>query len=240
VIDTHAHLEGLDDPHAALARAWEAGVEAVAAVAMEADSGRLALQLASEDKRVWPCLGLHPWQVTEDSWRDQVSFVAENIHQASALGEVGLDYKKKIKKQTQHAALAAQLEMAAGQGLIALVHCRYSERRVLSMLREAGVRAVFHWFAAPDLLPQVLEQGHLISATPSVATSPPHRAAVKACPLERLLLETDTPVLHSNKETEPARVLETCGLVAELKGLDLDQVTAVTNANAKSLFRVPI
>lgn len=240
MIDTHAHLEGLDDPRAALARAWEAGVEAVAAVSMDADSGRLALQLASEDKRIWPCLGLHPWQVAEDSWHGQVSFVAQNIHLASALGEVGLDYKKKIKKQTQQAALAAQLELASGQGLTALVHCRYSECRVLSMLREAGVRAVFHWFAAPDLLPQVLEQGHFISATPSVAASPPHRAAVKACPLERLLLETDTPVPHGNKETEPARVIETCGLVAELKGLTEAEVAAVTSANAKSLFRVPI
>lgn len=237
MIDTHAHLEGLDDPRAALARAWHAGVEAVAAVAMEAESGRLALQLAGEDKRVWPCLGLHPWQVREDTWRQEVNFVAENLHQATALGEVGLDYKKKIKKQTQQAALAAQLELAAQHGLFALVHCRYSERRVLHMLREAGVKAVFHWFAAPDLLPQVLEAGHYISATPSVAASPPHREAVRDCPLERLALETDTPVPHLDKKTEPARVIETCRLVARLKGLPDQEVAAATNANARTIFR---
>lgn len=237
MIDTHAHLEGLDDPRAALDRAWRAGVEAVAAVAMEADSGRLALQLAGEDKRVWPCLGLHPWQVAEDTWRDEVNFVAENIHQAAALGEVGLDYKKKIKKQTQQAALAAQLELAAQHSLFALVHCRYSERRVLHMLREAGVKAVFHWFAAPDLLPQVLDAGHYISATPSAATSPPHRAAVEACPLERLVLETDTPVPHAGRKTEPVRVIETCRLVAQLKGLPDEEVAAATSATAKTIFR---
>ncbi len=219
MIDTHAHLEGLDDPRAALARAWEAGVEAVAAVSMEAASGRLALQLAAEDRRVWPCLGLHPWQVAEDTWQDEVAFVSQNLHLA--------------------AALAAQLELAARHGLTALVHCRFSERRVLHMLGEAGVRAVFHWFAAPDLLPQVLEAGHFISATPSAALSPPHRAAVQACPLERLLLETDTPVVHGGKPTEPVRVAETCRLVAELKGLTPLAVAEVTSANAKSLFRLP-
>lgn len=239
MIDTHAHLDGLDDPRAALARAWDAGMEAVAAVAMDAEGGRLALQLAAEDKRVWPCVGLHPWRVAEETWRDEVDFVARNLHLAAALGEVGLDYKKKIKKQTQQAALAAQLELATRHGLTALVHCRFSERRVLSMLREAGVRAVFHWFAAPDLLPQVLADGHFISATPSVASSPPHRAAVKACPLERLVLETDTPVRHGGKPTEPARAVETCRLVAELKELSPSEVAAITNANAKSLFRLP-
>jgi TatD DNase family protein len=239
MIDTHAHLEGLEDPRQALARAWASGVEAVAGVAMDAESGRLALQLAAEDKRVWPCVGLHPWRVAEETWRDEVYYVARNLHLAAALGEVGLDYKMKIKKQTQQAALAAQLEMAARFNLTALVHCRYSERRVLSMLREAGVRAIFHWFAAPDLLPQVLADGHFISATPSVASSPPHRAAVKACPLERLVLETDTPVSHGGKPTEPERVVETCRLVAKLKGLEPAQVAEITNSNAKSLFRLP-
>lgn len=238
MIDTHAHLESLEHPRGALARAWESGVEAVAAVSMDAAAGRLALQLSAEDERVWPCLGLHPWQVAEDTWQDEVAFVAGNLHLAAALGEVGLDYKKKIKKQTQQAALAAQLELAAQHGLTALVHCRYSERRVLHMLREAGVRAVFHWFAAPDLLPQVLEAGHFISATPSVATSPPHRAAVQACPLERLVLETDTPVPHVGTPTEPARVAETCRLVAELKGIPPLKVAAATSANARSLFRL--
>ena len=237
MIDTHAHLEGCDDPRAALARAWDAGVEAVAAVSMDEATGRLALRLAAEDRRVWPCLGLHPWQVREGTWQDQVDFVERNLHQAAALGEVGLDYKKKIKKQIQQAALAAQLDLAARHGLTALVHCRFSERRVLHMLREAGVRAVFHWFAAPDLLPQVLEQGHFISATPSVATSPPHRDAVKACPLERLVLETDTPVTHGGKPTEPARVVETCRLVAWLKGLTPAEVAATTSANANALFK---
>lgn len=240
MIDTHAHLDGLDDPRAALGRAWEQGVEAVAAVAMDAAGGRLGLKLAQEDQRVWPCLGLHPWRVTGETWRQEVDFVARHLAQAAALGEVGLDYKKKVKKETQREALAAQLSLAAAQGLTALVHCRFSERRVLAMLREAGVRAVFHWFAAPELLPEVLAAGHFISATPSAAASPPHRAAIEACPLERLVLETDTPVAHAGKPSEPGRVTETCRLVAEIKGLGMTQVAAVTSANARSLFKLPL
>ncbi len=240
MIDTHAHLEGLADPRAALARAWAAGVEAVAAVSMDAESGRLALALAREDGRVWPCLGLHPWQVAEHTWEREVELVAADLSRAAALGEVGLDYKKKIPKKIQRAALAAQLALAAEHGLTALVHCRFSERRVLQMLAEAGVRAVFHWFAAPlEILDEVLAAGHFISATPSLAFSPPHRAAVQACPLSRLVLETDAPVAHGGRECEPARVVETCALVAGLKGLEPEEVARATSRNARALFRPP-
>jgi len=237
VIDTHAHLEEVEDLEDALDRAWQAGLEAVVAVAMDRAAGRFALDLAARQPRVWPAVGLHPWQVRAETWEAEVAFVAEHLHRACALGEVGLDYKRKVPKDLQRAALAAQLELAARAGRTALVHCRYSERRVLDMLAQAGVHAVFHWFAGePALLERLLAEGHYISATPSVATSPPHRAAVAACPLERLVLETDAPVPHGGRYTTPARVVETCRLVAALKGLTPQEVARRTTQNARRLL----
>ena len=105
------------------------------------------------------------------------------------------------------------------------------------MLNQAGVTGVFHWFAGDQtMLERVLDAGHFISATPSVAQSPKHRAAVAACPLDRLLLETDSPVEHGGKPTEPARVLETCELVAKLKKISREEVERVTDLNAEKLF----
>ena len=215
MIDTHAHLDSFRNPEDVLERAWRAGVRAVVAVAMTADSARLALDLAAKDARVLPAVGLHPWEVAEDTWQAQVEFAAGNLDRAVAVGECGLDYKKKIPKKLQIKALAAQLELAAEHGLPALVHCRFSERRVLDMLNRAGVIGVFHWFSGDaPMLESILEAGHFISATPSVAHSPKHREAVRACPLKRLLLETDAPVEHGGRPTragQGAGDLRACG-----------------------------
>ncbi|MCB2186796.1 MAG: TatD family hydrolase [Deltaproteobacteria bacterium] len=232
MIDTHAHLEGLPDPRAALARAWGAGVRAVVAVAMDRQAGQEALALAASEPRVWPAVGLHPWRVTAEELEAELAFVAAELPRAVALGEVGLDYKLKVPKDLQKAALAAQLDLAWAHGKPALVHCRFSETRVLEALARAGVRAVFHWFAAPPLLERVVAEGHYISATPAVATSPPHRQAVAACPLDRLLLETDTPVEHAGRPTGPDRVTEACRLVAELRGFSPAAIARRTTANA--------
>lgn len=238
LIDSHAHLEGLNDPAAALARAAKAGVEAVLAVSMDAAAGRLALDLAAGDAMVWPAVGLHPWRVAAETLGAELAFVARHLPHCRALGEVGLDYKKKVPKKLQIEALGRQLDLAANLGLPASVHCRYSEKRVAAMLAQAGVRGVFHWFAAPlPLLERILAEGHLISATPALAFSPPHRQAVAACPLDRLLLETDAPVAHGGRPCQPARVAETCHLVAELKGRPPTEVAETTSANARDLFR---
>lgn len=237
MIDTRVHPEGLAQPRQALMRAWRAGVGAVLAVSMDRAAGRLVLELAAGEARVWPAVGLHPWRVTAETWESEVEFVAGNLAGCRALGEVGLDYKLKIPKELQRLALARQLALASAHGKTASVHCRFSEGRVLDMLGAAGVRAVFHWFAGgPELLERLLADGHYMSATPAAATSPSHRAAVAACRLDRLLLETDSPVEHGGRPSEPSRVAETLALVAEIKGLPAQMVEEVTDANAGVLF----
>jgi TatD DNase family protein len=237
MIDTHAHMEDFENPRETLNRAFAAGVEAVAAVGMNAASSQNALDLAGEEPRVWPAVGLHPWEVKPKAWKREVTFVENHLDQASALGEVGLDYKIRTPRALQREALAAQLALAAERDLFALVHCRFSELRTLDMLADAGVRGVFHWFTGPlQTLKLVLDQGHYISATPSVATSPRHREAVAACPLDSLLLETDSPVPHGGRPSEPARVVESCQMVAELKGIDPAEAARVTSANARLVF----
>lgn len=237
MIDTHAHMEDFENPREILNQAFAAGVEAVAAVGMNSSSSQKALELAGQESRVWPAVGLHPWEVKPKTWKREVAFVEKHLDQANALGEVGMDYKIRVPRALQREALAAQLALAADRGLFALVHCRFSELRTLDMLADAGVRGVFHWFTGPaQTLKMVLDQGHYISATPSVGTSPRHREAVAACPLDRLLLETDSPVPHGGLPSEPSRVVETCRMVAELKGLEPAEVARVTTANARLVF----
>ena len=114
-----------------------------------------------------------------------------------------------------------------------IVHCRYSHARALDMLVEAGIeRAVFHWYAGPrDLLDTILENGYFISATPAVRYSVKHRDAVRAAPLERLLLESDCPVDYRGGPSSPSDVLQSLREVARLKELPPVQVARVTTEN---------
>jgi TatD DNase family protein len=108
------------------------------------------------------------------------------------------------------------------------------------MVTEKGIRrAVFHWYSGPiALLEKILEQGYFISATPALTYSPPHQEAIKKAPLDRILLETDSPVSYQGKETRPKDVWITLKEVARLKGLDPLVVSERTTINASQLFQI--
>ncbi|MBU2552016.1 MAG: TatD family hydrolase [Proteobacteria bacterium] len=239
-IDTHAHIDQLPDPRAALERARDAGLAAVVGVGMDIDSNRKILDLArAMPDLVRPAVGLHPWAVREADWRENVDFVRRRLPEALALGEVGLDYKVKVKKELQVRALAEMLELAARLDKPVMFHSRFSQARSLEMLVQTGVRrAVFHWYSGPlDLLDRILDAGYLVSATPALAYSPPHREALAHAPLDRILVETDAPVEYQGQASEPSHVLETIRLLADLRGIDPGQARDLTTRNALDFLR---
>jgi TatD DNase family protein len=108
------------------------------------------------------------------------------------------------------------------------------------MVRERNIkRAVFHWYSGPlRLLDEILKADYLISATPALAYSPPHQQAVKRAPIERILLETDTPVSYQGREARPKDVRVSLDEVSRLKGLDPLQVSEQTTENASQFFKI--
>ena len=104
-------------------------------------------------------------------------------------------------------------------------------------------KAIFHWYSGPeDVLADILKQGYLISAAPSAEYSPEHRRAIRAAPLEKLLIETDTPVVYKplsgRYASEPKDVLRTLRAVAEIKEIDQTQVAEQTHANTIKFFEL--
>ena len=112
------------------------------------------------------------------------------------------------------------------------------------MCKQSGIeRAVFHWYSGPlDILREIIESGYLISATPSLYYSPQHQDAVKGVPLDKLLVETDSPVFFRDDQagfrSEPKDVLKTINLVAGLKSEQEDIVASVTRDTAKKFFNL--
>ncbi len=242
LIDGHAHLDLLDDLSRSLEEAKEAGVGGIVAVGMGIESNRKILDIAGANKGyVYPALGYHPWEMKEEEIEKTLTFVRDHVRECVALGEIGLDYKIKMKKEPQWRAFGGLLRIARESDKPVIVHCRFSHRRALEMVKGNDLkRAVFHWYSGPlDLLDEILAAGCFISATPALAYSPPHQEAVKRAPIERILLETDTPVSYQGREARPKDVQITKEEVARLKGLDPWVVSKQTTANASTFFQIP-
>lgn len=241
LIDGHAHLNELSDLSESFQEARAAGVRSIIAVGMDIESNKKIVQIAQANNQfVYPALGYHPRVIKEEEIETNLSFVRDHAGEGVALGEIGLDYKIKVKKELQWKVFGELLDIALESDKPVIVHCRYSHRRAFEMVRERKIkRAVFHWYSGPlRLLDEILEAGYFISATPALAYSPPHREAIKQAPIERILLETDTPVSYQGRESRPKDVRISLEEVSRLKGLDLSVVSEQTTQNASRFFKI--
>jgi TatD DNase family protein len=241
LIDGHAHLNEVNDIEGALNRAAAAGVARIVAVGMDIASNRRILEIAaSYPGLVLPSVGFHPWSIPTESIEATLAFVKTHLAACTALGEVGLDYKAKVKKTVQWEVFARVLDLAVEFEKPVIVHARFSHQRCHRMVSEARIeKAVFHWYSGPlDLLEQIIADGYFVSCTPALAYSTPHRSAARHAPLERILIETDCPVEYRGKVSEPAHLIDTLTHLSRIKGLPLEEVARITTANARAFFGI--
>lgn len=240
-IDGHAHLDEIDDLESSVSEARAAGVVAIVGVGMTIESNQKILSLAEKYPGfIHPAIGYHPWEIKRETVDSTLAFIARHLLACVALGEVGLDYKAKVKKALQREVLSRLLELASRCGKPVILHCRFSHERTLELVRESGLeRAVFHWYnGSLEMLERILDHGYSISATPALEYSPPQREAVRHAPLERILIETDSPVEYRGKASRPVDVRRTAQLVAEIRGEPLERVAQKTTENAQLFFGV--
>jgi TatD DNase family protein len=241
LIDAHCHLDEIHCVDASLEKAFGAGVTGIVAVGMDIGSNRQILELGrAYPQRVYPAIGYHPWRIQEEQMAETLAFIDTHLPGCVALGEVGLDYRVKVKKPLQWRVFSEVLKLAVTHKKPVIVHCRFSHARSLSMVREAGVKkAVFHWYSGPEsVLDEILDSGYHVSATPALAYSPYHIAAISRCPIERILIETDAPTVFQGKGSEPATLLETLSSLARLKGLPIEKTAEITSTNAAMFYAI--
>jgi len=239
LIDAHAHLNAVKQIDRAIQAARSAGVRQIVAVGMDLKSNRETIELAERyPQTVLPAIGYHPWMIAPEAVEETLAFIRENIDACVALGEVGLDYKVKVKKKLQQEVFAAVLKIAAEAQKPVIVHSRFSYERSYQMVSSARIaKAVFHWYSGPlELLERIIQTGYYISATPALHYSRFHQAAVKKAPLERILAETDSPVDYQGKTSEPAHLVDTLKALSHVKEMPLGEVAAVSAQNARRFF----
>lgn len=248
LIDTHAHLEEIKNLDQALIEARASNIIAIIGVGSDYESNQKILELAGVYKGfVYPALGLHPWNLQRSEIDCNLEFLEAHMDKAVGIGEIGLDYDKRVRetaeKDLQKHVFKEVLGIAKRRGKPAIVHSRYAWRDALGLVEEVKPeKAVFHWFTGPSsVLRDIVGQGYFVSATPAVEYHEEHRRAVKEIPLERLLLETDSPVVYRRGteyeyESRPVDVQRVLKGVAKLKGISEAQVADITTGNALKFF----
>jgi TatD DNase family protein len=255
MIDCHAHLalEDFDEDRAdVLERAGKAGVESMVVVGENrTDSLRVLTVCREYPDRLRPCIGLHPDRFAEDrdlptvdDIEDICSLVRSRRPEIVGIGEVGLDFwsvKDTRRRAAQQECLARMSALANELDLPLNVHSRSSGHYALDLLAECGTkRVLMHAFdgKAGYAARAAAEHGWLFSIPPSIVRSPQKQKLAKALPLASLALESDSPALGPERgdRNEPANLLCTVQLIAELKGVDETEVREATTENAKRLF----
>jgi len=248
LIDTHAHLGEIENLEQAIAKAKSANIIAIIGVGSDYESNQKVLQLAQSHKDfVYPAIGWHPWNLKSLEIDRNLEFIEAHVGQVVGIGEIGLDYHKRVRavaeKDLQKRVLREILKIAQKYKKPVIIHSRYAWRDALSLVEEAQLeKAVFHWYTGTSsVLRGIVSQGYFISATPAVEYHGEHRRAVKEIPLDKLLLETDSPVVYRRGsefeyEARPADVLRALKGAAKLRGVSEAQIAEITTNNALKFF----
>lgn len=258
-IDTHAHLdaEEYDDCRDdVLRRALRGGVDLIVCPAISASSSEAAVRLAEKYASVHAAVGIQPNHTAEAAPGDWDRVVRLASHpRVVAVGETGLDRHWDFAPfDLQRDYFDRHLHLAQKRDLPVIVHCREAEDDLLPMLEAArargAIRGVLHAFSGdPSFARACLDLGLHVSFAGAVTYTNkkfgPLRAAAAIVPLDRLLLETDSPYLiphplrGKQKRNEPTHIVHTAKCLADLREIDLEAFARRTTENARRLFRLP-
>lgn len=246
LVDTHCHLEMLDDPAAAVAEAKAVGVEQIVTIGIDVESSRRAVQLAGREPGVYATVGLHP----HDAQRLDDAYLAaleELVVQPCvvAVGEVGLDFFRDLSpRDAQRAAFSAQIALARRAGLPLVVHVRDAGDEAMAQLaaEASDLTVVMHCYSLPEHVDECNARGYYASFAGNVTykNAAGLREAAARVRDDRLLVETDAPFLapvpNRGNSNVPAWVTHTAALVAAVRGVSAAELAALTTANARRVF----
>ena len=253
IIDSHAHLDYpqlADDLPAVLARAEAAGVSHVITIGVKLSTSDAPKTIAETYDNVWCSVGIHPHEAGNevDACNVDAIKVAADHPKCVAIGEAGLDYFYDYGRPDQQAAsFRAQIAVARKMKLPIIVHSRDADEDMAAILEEemqhGAFAGVMHCFSSgPALAERALEVGFYISFSGILTfnKSTELQQIAADIPLDRLLVETDSPYLaptpHRGKSNEPAFTGHTLTKLAKIRGLPVAEMAKITRQNTARLF----
>ncbi len=255
-VDSHCHLNFEDfggDVDAVLKAAQAQGISTILNICTKLDEIEPILGIVEKSPELFCTVGIHPHeaeptltQVTPEALKKWLLTHAEHP-KVVGFGETGLDfYYDHSPRDLQKEVFRIHIEAALETGLPLSVHTRNAEEETIRLLKEAGqgkAQGVLHCFSGTRFLAEAaLDLGFYISVSGIITFKKAEdiRETIRSVPLDRLLLETDAPYLapvpHRGKRNEPALMIHTAKVVADLKGLSLAELARITTENFFMLF----
>jgi TatD DNase family protein len=269
-IDSHAHLEGKRydvDRDEVLARAKQSGIEAYLAIGNGEgpDTADCGIKLAEkydgkqEYPRIWASVGIHPHEASLSNEAADSQLLQWARHpRVIAWGEIGLDYfYDHSPREIQKTVFVQQMELAKSAKLPIIIHCRPSDNSenawddCLAMISEhwssSGLGGILHCFTGSvEHARRALDMGFMISFAGNITfpKAQPIRDAAQMVPIDRMLIETDSPYLapipHRGQRNEPAFVTEVARRIGELRSLPAEEIGSQTTQNFYQFFGLPL
>jgi TatD DNase family protein len=269
-IDSHAHLEGKRydiDRDEVLARAKQNGIEAYLAIGNGdgPDTADCGIKLAEkydgrpEYPRIWASVGIHPHEASLASEAADSQLLHWARHpKVIAWGEIGLDYfYDHSPREIQKTVFVRQMELAKAANMPIIIHCRPSDNSenawddclllIAERWRSSGLGGILHCFTGSiDHARRALDMGFMISFAGNITfpKAQPIRDAAQMVPLDRMLIETDSPYLapipHRGQRNEPAFVREVARQIGELRSLTAEEIGSQTTQNFYKFFGLAV
>jgi TatD DNase family protein len=247
VIDSHTHLDLCEPPNSELVAAAEAaGVRRLLTIGIDGASSRAALAAAEDFPQVYAAVGRHPNAAKGFDDADLAELRGLAAHErCMAIGETGLDfYREGAPRSDQQRAFAAQIALARETGKPLVIHTRAADAPTLAQLaaEAEGLSVVLHCFSMPDRLAECLDRGYAISFAGNVTykSASDLAAAARRVPADSLLVETDAPYLSPaavrKERNQPAFVAHTVAFLAALRGVQVSELGATLERNARRVF----
>lgn len=246
MIDVHCHLDKIKDMpiEKVIKKCEEEGIRVITSCA-SLNEKEQTLKLAENYKIVFATLGLHPIEVEgikDDELEEYLEFIRKNKERIVGIGEIGMD-KSVENKRREEEVFGKFIELGMKLKLPLVIHCRGKMEEAIKVLESYNHKKVlFHCFSGnATQLSKIIEMGWLISLATNIEKSKNTRNAAKKVPLDRFTLETDSPWLDPfSKElkNKPWNIKYTAQKIAELRGLEKDEILKMAERNAKELFNL--
>ena len=252
LFDTHAHMDDRafrEDRDTILKGLADRGVALVMNPGCSLESSRSAIALAEEYPFIYAAVGSHPDVADEvnDAVLEEYKKLCKLHNKVKAIGEIGIDYHyEDIPRQLQLKAFRMQMELAREVGLPVIVHEREAHEDGMAVVREfPDVAGVFHCYSgSAEMAKQLIDRGWYIGFT-GVLTFKNARKAIETAasiPIDRIVLETDcpymAPVPHRGKRNDPGYLCHMAEKLAEIRGLSIEEIHAITTENGRRLYRI--
>lgn len=248
IIDSHCHLDFKQfnkDRAAVIERARDSGIMLMINSGIDLASNIRSLKLADENEFVYPTLGLNPNSLEGLSDNDldiTLSHMKENADKAVGIGEAGLDYYRcsdPASRSNQAEVFRRVIEVARSTDLPLVIHSRDAEQQALEMVKDLD-KVIFHCYGGTlGTMKEAIDCGFYISIATVICRSPHHQILARNVPLDRLLVETDSPFLSPRKgRNEPYYILDSVRLIAKIRGMQPSEIARITSENTRKVFDI--